>query len=237
MNRDHLFKMSIKKAWHSVKENIGILISAYILQWAIPIVLVISLAFVYVVLHKLLVGALVIHDTVSVVAALGAIVLFFGSMIALSLGVSAIALKISRNEKPCISDLFSQTHNVIPVCVGYALYWFVVSIGIMALLIPGIYMALRWYFFTYVLIDKNVSWRQALAESSRITKGIKFRLFVYVIVISWLLIIPLLNFLVHIMHIVVCAYLYRMADLSARPDQAEADNQVTLEDPQHKDVA
>src|SRR5690606_15819895 len=58
------------------------------------------------------------------------------------------------------------------------LYSLLVYVGFFFLIIPGIYFALKYQFFIYVLVDNNeLGVFAALKESARISKGVKWKLF------------------------------------------------------------
>lgn len=56
-----------------------------------------------------------------------------------------------------------------------------VVIGFILLIIPGIYLALRFMFVPYIVMDRKLSPFDALKESSRITHGRKWTLLLFVI--------------------------------------------------------
>ncbi len=64
------------------------------------------------------------------------------------------------------------------VC-GYLLYFFMVMLGTLLFVFPGIYIAMRYYFFSYVLLDQNKSFLSAFQKSALMTRGIKWELFLF----------------------------------------------------------
>jgi len=49
--------------------------------------------------------------------------------------------------------------------------------------VPGIYFFLTYYFFQYFIIDKNFGIRESFMSSSKITKGVKWELFGFFLII------------------------------------------------------
>lgn len=57
-------------------------------------------------------------------------------------------------------------------------------LAMLAFIVPGIYVSLRFMFVPYVLAEKNVSIGDAMEESSRITRGAKLDLFAFGLVLA-----------------------------------------------------
>ena len=53
----------------------------------------------------------------------------------------------------------------------------VVTIGFLLLILPGIYLSVRWYLFPWVLVDKGVGPFEALRQSWEMTRGSFWNLF------------------------------------------------------------
>lgn len=49
----------------------------------------------------------------------------------------------------------------------------------MLFIVPGIYLALKWSFAELLVIDKGMRPMEALRASSEMTKGIRFKLFLF----------------------------------------------------------
>jgi hypothetical protein len=208
MNIEKMFNKALNQSWSGFKNYPFTLIGATFLEWLTVCGLIITLT-----------GILGILSRFSVLPGPYYIGLMPMSMALLvlclawlSLGIIEIVLKITRNQQPHLSDLYCQHSKVIPAVIGYAIYWILVSLGILLLLIPGIYVALSWYFFPYVLVDKNVSLFKAFKQSSELTQGIKLYLLLYVGALYFLLLIPVVNLIVVVVHPLVTAYLYRITE-------------------------
>jgi uncharacterized membrane protein len=64
------------------------------------------------------------------------------------------------------------------------------------LVIPGIIWSIRFHFFSYLIVDKGVSPIEALKKSSKITKGTKWDLFLFGILLVFINILGALALLV-----------------------------------------
>src|SRR3989344_892928 len=71
-----------------------------------------------------------------------------------------------------------------------------VILGLIALIIPGIILALGFMFAQYLVIDKDRGAVESLKESWRITKGNRFNLFIFVLVLTVINILGALALLV-----------------------------------------
>jgi hypothetical protein len=94
----------------------------------------------------------------------------------LQMGMINIALKFVDGQKPEVADLF----NVYPLALkffgGSLLYGVMVTIGFILLIIPGIYLALKYALFSYYIIDKGLGPIAALKASGEATQGNKWNL-------------------------------------------------------------
>ena len=79
-------------------------------------------------------------------------------------------------EKPKYSDLFNSQGVYIKFLIVSVLYMLIVLGGFILLIIPGIYIALRYCFAPILIIDKNMGIGEAFAKSKQMTKGKKWNL-------------------------------------------------------------
>lgn len=110
--------------------------------------------------------------------------------IVISIGLVKIALRFCDNEKGSLSDLFSQYRLSFHYLLASILYALIVFGGLFLLIIPGIIWGIKFWFYDYFIVDKGLGPIEAFKRSSAITKGIKWNLFVFVLL---LLVINLLG--------------------------------------------
>ena len=103
--------------------------------------------------------------------------------IVISMGLVKIALRFCDNEKGKIGDLFSQYRLFFNYLLAFILYLLIVLGGYVLLIIPGIIWGIKFWFFDYFVIDKKLGPIEALKRSSAITRGVKWDLFVFFLMI------------------------------------------------------
>ncbi len=99
------------------------------------------------------------------------------------MGVFKIALKFCDDEPIEIADLFSCAPLFMKYLLGSILYGLIVAAGLILLIIPGLIWAVKFQFFSYCIIDKKLGPIEALKASSRMTRGVKWDLFVFGVVL------------------------------------------------------
>jgi len=109
-----------------------------------------------------------------------------------NLGLIKISLKFYDNEKPKISDIFSQYHLFFKYFLASILYTLISILGYLLLIIPGVIFSIRLCFFGYLIVDKNSGVIESLKKSWEITKGNTWNLFILLIL---LVLINILGFL------------------------------------------
>lgn len=125
-----------------------------------------------------------------------AIALGIIAQIIVGMGIIKISLKITAGESVAFDDIFSQTHLFFSYVGGNILYGFIVFAGLLLLIIPGFLWLVSYWFFPYVLIDKESGIFAALSEAKRISKGIRLELFKFMIVMGALNLAGVLTFFV-----------------------------------------
>ncbi len=110
----------------------------------------------------------------------------------IGMGLIKISLRFCDGETGEFSDLFSCYPLFINYLIGSILCGLIVVAGLILLIIPGIIWAIQFYFYDYLIIDRGLGPVDALKKSSEITKGVKWDLFVFVILLG---IINLLGFI------------------------------------------
>lgn len=116
-----------------------------------------------------------------------------------SVGVIGIYLDAVDGKNPVLSDLLSRKHLFIKYAIGNLLYGLAVGLGLLFFIVPGIYFAMRFYFWGTVLVDTNGGLLDAFRKSSELTRGIKMKLFVFTLVSAALGILGMLVFFVGIL--------------------------------------
>lgn len=95
----------------------------------------------------------------------------------LAAGWGLFCINLVRGHQPKIATIFSGVQKIKTVIVVNILYGLIVFAGLFLLVAPGVIWALKYSFSTYLVMDKNLSAREALRTSGQSTKGHKGKLF------------------------------------------------------------
>ena len=102
----------------------------------------------------------------------------------IGMGIIKICLRFCDGEKGEFSDLFSCYPLFFKYLIGSILYGLIVVVGLILLIIPGIVWAIKFQFFDYLIVDKGLGPIDALEKSSEITRGVKWDLFIFAILLG-----------------------------------------------------
>lgn len=106
--------------------------------------------------------------------------------IVVQMGLIKIALRFCDNQRAKLADLFSCPSLFFKYLFGLILYQLIVLGGTILLIIPGIIWAIKFQFFDYFIIDKGLGPIEALKESSAITRGAKWDLFLFDLLLGFI---------------------------------------------------
>lgn len=181
-------KFSIQEAfklgWETFKKYpaylIGIVLVAFIVSWIFSTIT-----------NNLSNGGMEPNFMSSLVYIVGMIV----NMI-IGMGLAKISITLARGGKPEWEDLYNQYPKTLNYLVASILFGLMVIVGLILLVIPGIYLAIRFHMYSYLIVDKNLGAIEALKQSSVITKGSMWNLFLFWIVSIIVVIIGAILFFV-----------------------------------------
>lgn len=132
----------------------------------------------------------------------------------LAMGSMKIALKFCDGQAPEFNDLFSCFHLFLKYFLGSILYCLIVIGGLILLIIPGLIWAIKYHYFLYLIIDKELGPIEAIKRSGQITQGVKWDLFLFGLLLVGLVILGVLACFVGILVaipviFIAGAYVYR----------------------------
>ena len=117
----------------------------------------------------------------------------------LAIGYMRVYLQIVRDEPLELDVLYKHYKDwgLIFTFVGtQIIYTFVGFLGLLLLIIPGIYFLLKYLFVQLLVADQGLSIGEAFKKSAKMTEGIKIKLIVYALLTFSLGILGLLLLLV-----------------------------------------
>lgn len=148
----------LKEAWELIKKNLN--------------------------LFALLVGAYIVYYLLSGLfndSGILSLVLWVVSLV-LEVGSVNLVLKLVDGKKGDIKDLYTFPElpmKVFKNLVGSIFAGIAVVAGLILLVVPGIYIAVRLQFFSYYIVDKNAGIMDAFRMSWDLTKNGKLNLFLF----------------------------------------------------------
>lgn len=149
-------------------------------------------------------------DDYSLILALIGLAFWILNML-VSLGGIKISLALTDGKKAEFADLFNGYSLLINFILASILYALIVVFGMVLLIVPGIIFAIMFHFYSYLIVDKNMSPVDALKESKKLTSGSKWQLFLFGLVLLLLNVAGVLALLVGLLitvPVTMIAYAY-----------------------------
>lgn len=100
----------------------------------------------------------------------------------LELGSINLILKVIDGKNPQIADMYKYPNlamKVIKTFIGSFLFGLMVVGGLILLVVPGIYLAIRFMFFSYYIVDKDAGIIDSLKMSWKLTDKAVVNLFLF----------------------------------------------------------
>ncbi len=97
---------------------------------------------------------------------------------AIAYALFKISLNFLDRHQMDRKDLFGPGELLLKYIGASLLFWIMVYLGLMLLVVPGIYVLLTYGFYGLVMVDRKLGPIDALKRSAEITKGLKRSLFV-----------------------------------------------------------
>lgn len=132
----------------------------------------------------------------------------------IELGILAVALQLIDNRPATYTDIFSMYPYVGRFLIATILGGFMIVLGLIVFIIPGIYIALRLSQTGFIIADWKLSAIPALKKSWEITRGQTLQLFFLCLVIMVLNVAGAIFFLIGLVITIpvstmAMAYVYR----------------------------
>ncbi|MBN2185026.1 MAG: hypothetical protein JW746_06825 [Candidatus Krumholzibacteriota bacterium] len=99
-------------------------------------------------------------------------------IVPLKYGAFAVYLQAARNEKCDVGRLSEGFKNYLNAILSHVLVHFMVGIGVMFLIIPGIFLACKFSFVPFLVVDRRLDAIEAIKTSWKMTSGYAMDIFV-----------------------------------------------------------
>ncbi len=119
--------------------------------------------------------------------------LFYAVLVG-AIGMVKMGMLLAQDREISFDVLFSQEDIFWRYYGAVTLAGLFVGLGSLLLVIPGIYLALRFYFVPQVIIEEGCGVFEALQRSSRLTLGVKWRLLGLILAFTLIIIVFSLGF-------------------------------------------
>lgn len=162
--------------WEKTINNLGFMLAAIVL------VIVIQAAFAY--------AQIALEDAVFLLLIMTIASAVVGVVV--EMGFLKIALKVYDGLEPDFSDLFGHFHLFLYYFAAGLLYGVMVIFGLILFIIPGIMLAVQFYFAFYFIVDKEMGPITALDKGSALSRGSRWDIFVFFLAV---IVLNILGFL------------------------------------------
>lgn len=107
----------------------------------------------------------------------------FGNVLSilLSLGLVRVGLNLVSGKQASVGQLFGEGRKLLPAIGASILFGLMFVIGLLLLIVPGIYIALRYGQFMNAMVDRNLGVMDSLKYSSSITTNNRLNLFLLIL--------------------------------------------------------
>lgn len=90
----------------------------------------------------------------------------------MNFAITGAIIRVSRGEAPTLGETFGASLVTLPMAIlGSILALFGIGVGFVLLIVPGIYLAGRWMYWSTSLMDERGSAVDALGRSWALSKG------------------------------------------------------------------
>ena len=153
MERKLIISDLLRKAWQSLRAQIWVLAGLVIGYTIISLLLTCTMPYV----------------SYPGRAALGLANTFFTLVFAL--GYLKNLFQALDGEEPQFSAYGQMSRKVFALLFAYILYTVIVALGLVLLIVPGVYVGLRWVFAPQIIVEENAGALSSLRRSWEITRG------------------------------------------------------------------
>ena len=155
---DFPYKEAILVGWEKTKKNLGFLILVMIIVAVINVV------------PDGVRNS--IPENLAVLALLVGLISWVINQV-INMGLIQIGLKLTDEQDSKFGDLFQISEKTVNYIIGSILYGLIVVVGTILFIFPGVIWSLKFQFYGYYIVDKNMKPLDALKMSAIATSGKK----------------------------------------------------------------
>ena len=198
MERKLIISDLLRKAWQSLRAQIWVLAGLVIGYTIISLLLTCTMPYV----------------SYPGRAALGLANTFFTLVFAL--GYLKNLFQALDGEEPQFSAYGQMSRKVFALLFAYILYTVIVALGLVLLIVPGVYVGLRWVFAPQIIVEENAGALSSLKRSWEITRGTTGQVFKLVLAGCGIMLLGHLAFgigiflAIPLVHLMMCAAYRRL---------------------------
>lgn len=205
MNNSFSKKAAVLFGWEKFKENIFLLLGVFLIIGVV--------SFIFEATDKLELSAFALF----IIGLAGFVV-----QTVLEMGATRIVLNIHAGREAGFGDLVGETSQLLNFILAEILALIAVVVGMVLLVVPGIIVAVGFFFVPYIIIDKKLGPIEALKDSWRLTKGHKLNLFFFGLLLVLLNVLGALAFAVGLLvtlpiSFLATVYAYKWLDTHDAP--------------------
>ena len=163
---------AVSTAWTLFKDNLGVVFGGFVLIAVINY----AISFIQQMLQMVVMGMNQQggggEPPVMLFAIMGVFFIISQSVqVFLTIGFVRIMLEVARGRSPEFKVLFSGAPWFLRSLGGGILYGLMVLLGFIALIVPGIYLALRYWPYLHFIVDTNCGIGEAFSKAGEATKN------------------------------------------------------------------
>lgn len=133
-----------------------------------------------------------------------------------------VSLDIISGKEPSIDAIGGEFNNFLTYLFAYVVFQVAFVVGLILLIIPGIYVAVTYGWFGYLIAEKHYGVQESLKQSAKLVEGTRWQILKFLFAIVGLNIVGLLALVIGLfvtipMSMVACALVYRALVLHTSP--------------------
>lgn len=101
---------------------------------------------------------------------------FFIVFAGVQVGFIKICLALHAGEAPTYLEAFHYLTSSFKFLMAQTLYLLITTLGLVFLIIPGLYLGIRYIFVSFCLVENSENLRQSFQDSAQLTNGNKMYL-------------------------------------------------------------